>query len=120
MKISPLSIEQAGPGIDLSEHPDGYAIRMSDPVRDLEYSLNKVTFVFDLAGYEDVRLGFEALEYGDEPHFPKDEFGIENSENLVGFGPFADDVDFDGVAVSVDGVDWYELSAHRSVPVERT
>ena len=51
MNITPETIEQSGPGIDLSEHPEGYAIKMSDPVRDLEYALNKVTFVFDLAGY---------------------------------------------------------------------
>ena len=51
MKIPALSIEEDGPGIDLSSQPEGYAIQMSDPVRDLEYALNKVTFVFDLAGY---------------------------------------------------------------------
>lgn len=62
MNISPLSIDQDGPGIDLSEQPKGVSIQMSDPVRDLEYARNKATFVYDLAGYEDVRLGFEALE----------------------------------------------------------
>ena len=43
-----------------------------------------------------VRLGFEALEFGDEPHYPKDELGIVNSENEVGFGPFGDDVNTTG------------------------
>ena len=100
MNISPLSIDQDGPGIDLSEQPEGIAIQMSDPVRDLEYARNAVTMVFDLSGVENVRLGFEALEYGDEPHAPPP-------------GPFADDVDFDGVAVSVDGVDWYEIQDLR-------
>lgn len=44
MNIPPVTIEQSGPGIELSEQPDGYAIQMSDPVRDLEYALNKVTW----------------------------------------------------------------------------
>ncbi len=61
-----------------------------------------------------MRLGFEAMEYGDEPHYPKDEGGSENVENIVGFGPVAD-FNFDGVAVSMDGVDWYEIQDLRSL-----
>ena len=106
MIIVPTEIAESGPGIDLSNQPEGIAIQMSDPVRDLEYALNKVTFVLDLSGYENVRLGFEALEYGDEPHAPPP-------------GPFADDVDFDGVAVSVDGVDWYEIQDLRHLRSDR-
>ena len=64
---------------------------MSDPVKDLAYARNAATLAFDLSAYEHVRLTFEAKEFGDEPHAPPP-------------GPFADDVAFDGVAISADGV----------------
>ena len=75
---------------------------MSDPVRDLEYARNAVTLTFDLSGCEHVRLSFKALEYGDEPHAPPP-------------GPFGDDVNFDGVAVSADGAHWYEIQDLRNL-----
>ena len=68
MIIPPTSVEQSGPGIDLSNQPEGVSIQMSDPVRDLEYARNAVTLTFDLSGFEHVRLSFKALEYGDEPY----------------------------------------------------
>jgi hypothetical protein len=40
MIILPTNIEQAGPGIDLSNQPEGLSIKMSDPVQDLEYARN--------------------------------------------------------------------------------
>jgi hypothetical protein len=40
MNISPASIEQSGPGVDLSNQPEGLSIQMSDPVRDLAYARN--------------------------------------------------------------------------------
>ena len=46
------------------------------------------------------------MEYGDEPHAPP-------------AGVFADDVNFDGVAVSEDGVDWYEIQDLRSLRSDR-
>ncbi len=48
MKILPQSIEQDGPGIDLSNQPDGATITMSDPVEDFEYARNMVTLTYDL------------------------------------------------------------------------
>ncbi|MCX5769208.1 MAG: LamG domain-containing protein [Candidatus Hydrogenedentes bacterium] len=75
---------------------------MSDPVQDFEYARNAVTLTFDLSGYEHVRLSFKALEYGDEPHAPPP-------------GPFGDDVNFDGVAVSADGVNWCEIQDLRNL-----
>ncbi len=75
---------------------------MSDPVQDFEYARNAVTLTFDLSGFEHVRLSFKALEYGDEPHAPPP-------------GPFGDDANFDGVAVSADGVNWYEIQDLRSL-----
>jgi len=85
------------------EPTEGLSVQMSDPVRDLEYARNAVTLTFDLSGFEHVRLSFAALEYGDEPHAPKSEEGIEKGENDGVFGPVAD-FDLDGVAVSADGV----------------
>jgi len=102
MKIQPTHITLSGPGVDLSNHPEGLSVEMSDPVQDLEYARNAVTLTFDLSGHEHVRLSFKALEYGDEPHAPPP-------------GPFGDDVNFDGVAVSADGAHWYEIQDLRSL-----
>lgn len=38
---------------------------------------------------------------------------------MVGFGPLDAAQDFDGVALSVDGVDWYEIQALRSLRSDR-
>jgi len=70
MIVLPATIEQSGPGIDLSNQPEGLSLQMSDPVRDLEYARNAVTLTFDLYGRDHVRLAFEAMEFGDEPHAP--------------------------------------------------
>jgi hypothetical protein len=112
MIILPTSIEQAGPGIDVSNQPEGLSVEMSDPVRDLEYARNAVTLTLDLSGFEHVRLSFKALEYGHEPHAQKSEEGIEKGENDGVFGPVAD-FDFDGVAVSADGI-------HSEIPGQTT
>ena len=106
MKIEPTQIEQSGPGVDLSNLPEGVSLKMSDPVKDFKYSRNAVTLVYDLSGYENVHLAFEAMEFGDEPHAPPP-------------NPFGDDVDFDGVAVSADGVDWYEVQDLRHLRSDR-
>jgi len=106
MLIKPTQITHSGPGVDLSSLPEGVSIRMSDPVKDFKYARNAVTLVFDMSAYENVRLTFEAKEFGDEPHAPPP-------------SPFGDDVDFDGVAISVDGVDWYEIQDLRSLRSDR-
>ena len=51
-------------------------------------------------------LTFEAMEFGDEPHAPPP-------------GPFGEAENFDGVAISVDGVDWYEIQDLRSLHSNR-
>lgn len=107
MIIPPSAIDEAGPGIDLTNQPAGISIRMSDPVRDLEYARNAVTLMYDLSGFENVRLLFKAMEYGDEPHEPP-------------ASPFGDGVNFDGVAVSGDGAHWYEIQALRSLRSDKT
>lgn len=106
MLIQPTHIEQSGPGIGLSNQPEGLSVRMSDPVEGFEYARNAVTLVYDLSDYAHVRLMFEAKEFGDEPHAPPP-------------SPFADDVNFDGVAVSADGVDWHEIQDLRSLRSDR-
>ena len=64
MIIPPTSIEQDGPGIDLSSQPTGIMIEMSDPVADFEYARNGVTLTYHLFGALNVRLGFAAMEFG--------------------------------------------------------
>ena len=59
-------------------------------------SRNELTLTLDLRPYENVVLSFWALDLGDEPHGPPP-------------APFTGGADFDGVAVSADGVDWYEV-----------
>jgi hypothetical protein len=39
---------------------------MSDPVADQEYALNAVTLTYHFVGALNMRLAFEAIEYGDE------------------------------------------------------
>jgi len=106
MKITPTQITQSGPGIDLSNLPDDISVKMSDPVKDFAYARNAVTLTYDLSDYENVRLTFEAMEFGDEPHAPPP-------------SPFGDDVDFDGVAVSADGESWYEVQDLRHLRSDR-
>jgi hypothetical protein len=90
MLIPALTIDQDGPGIDLTEQPEGYLLNVSDPVADFEYARNAVTLNCDLSGVEHVRLLFKAIEYGDEPHSPPS-------------APFGDDANFDGVVVGYSG-----------------
>jgi len=107
MIIPPSAIDEAGPGIDLTNQPAGISMRMSDPLRDFEYARNAVTLLYDLSGFENVRLLFKAMEYGDEPHEPP-------------ASPFLDGVNFDGVAVSGDGAHWYEIQALRSLRSDKS
>ena len=106
MRIQPVHIEQSGPGIDLSNLPEGVSVKMSDPVKDFKYARNAVTFVFDLSAHENVHLTFEAMEFGDEPHAPPP-------------SPFTGEADFDGVAVSADGMAWYEVQDLRHLRSDR-
>ena len=68
MNIVPSSIDQDGPGIELSEQATGVAIQMSDPVSDFEYARNAVTLTFDLSVFDNVWLTFSAMEFGDEAY----------------------------------------------------
>ena len=106
MKIMPTEITTNGPGIDLSNLPDGLSIKMADPVKDFKYARNAITLTCDLSQYSQVRLSFEAIEFGDEPHAPPS-------------NPFDGDANFDGVAVSEDGVTWYEIQDLRHLRSDR-
>ena len=102
MVIEPLTITEDGPGIDLTNLAGSISIKMSDPVEDFKYARNTVTLIYDLVGYLSVQLSFEAKEFGDEPHAPPS-------------NPFTGDADFDGVAISADGVTWYEIQDLRNL-----
>ncbi|MEP4078179.1 S8 family serine peptidase [Haloferula sp.] len=59
-------------------------------------SRNELTLTIDLAGAQDLELSFWAREFGDELHVPPP-------------SPFVGGADFDGVAVSEDGINWYSV-----------
>jgi M6 family metalloprotease-like protein len=63
---------------------------------------NELTLAIDLSTHRDLQLSFYAREFGDEPDGPPGE-------------PFMLHDDFDGVAVSVDGVEWHEIFGLRDL-----
>ena len=65
-------------------------------------SRNELTLGLDLAGYTNVVLQFWAKTFGDEPDAPPP-------------SPFVGGADFDGVAISEDGVKWYEVQSLRDL-----
>ncbi|GEM_PF-2574689 len=66
------------------------------------FSRNEMTLAVDLRGYSNVVLSFFAREWGDEAHGPP-------------AVPFTGSADFDGVAISDDGVAWYEVTDLRTL-----
>jgi uncharacterized repeat protein (TIGR01451 family) len=66
-------------------------------------SRNEATLGVDLAGYTNVVLTFWAKQFGDEPDGPPPP-------------PFIGGADFDGVAISEDGIRWYEVQSLREAP----
>gem|GEM_PF-1796474 len=82
-------------------HAGSYHLTM-DRTPDGAFSRNEATLTVDLEGYTNVVLSFWAREYGDEPHGPPP-------------SPFIDGANFDGVAISVDGVNWYEVAELRTL-----
>src|SRR5437899_3325473 len=63
---------------------------------------NEVTLGIDLAGYTNVMLQFWAKSFNDAPDGPPP-------------APFLDGADFDGVAISEDGVRWFEAQGLRTL-----
>lgn len=62
---------------------------------------NEATLTLNLAGKRDVELTFWMKEFGDEDHGPPT-------------SPFTNGADFDGVAISADGITWYEVQGLRT------
>ncbi len=67
-------------------------------------SRNEATLALDLRGMQDARLRFWMKENSDENDAPPS-------------SPFTGGADFDGVAISADGVTWYEVRPLRSPDV---
>ncbi|MBI5770411.1 MAG: M36 family metallopeptidase [Verrucomicrobia bacterium] len=72
-----------------------------DSTTDLSSSRNEATLTLNLAGEHGVRLVFWAKGFGEEPSGPP-------------ASPFTSGADFDGVAISADGVNWYEVQPLRA------
>jgi hypothetical protein len=62
---------------------------------------NEATLTLNLAGRSDVILTFWAKMFNDEPNAP-----VTN--------PFNGGADFDGIAISADGITWHEIQSLRS------
>lgn len=114
MNLTPTSIDKSGPGVELSRAGDLISVAMADPDDGLAYAGNHLTLTFDLTNHENVVLAFEAKEFGDEPHPPRDLQGRTPENGPAVFGPVAD-FNFDGVAISADGQDWYEARGLRDL-----
>ncbi|MDB6031206.1 MAG: hypothetical protein JWM16_1544, partial [Verrucomicrobiales bacterium] len=71
------------------------------------YSRNELTLTIDLYWFTNVTLSFSAKGFHDEPHGPPP-------------SPFTGGADFDGVAMSTDGVNWYEIQSLRALTTNYT
>ncbi len=85
-----------------SPHGGSGHLGMDDAVEDFNHERNELTLTVDLEGLSDVVLRFWAREFGDEAHGPP-------------ATPFSNNADFDGVAIGVDGVEWYEVQGLRDL-----
>jgi len=79
-----------------------YHMVMEDWMGDSVYSRNEVTLGVNLNNRTNVNLSFHAKELGDESHGPPST-------------PFVNGADFDGVAISVDRTNWYEVASLRGL-----
>jgi hypothetical protein len=81
-------------------HSGSYCLLMDDSVPEGSRSRNEATLVLDLEGFRNIVLSFWAKGYGDESDGPP-------------ATPFLRGADFDGVAISEDGLTWYEIQPLR-------
>jgi M6 family metalloprotease-like protein len=88
-------------------HSGDYFLTLDDRVDDTSPSRNEFTLIADLLGKNGVLLSFWAREYNDEPDGPPSSpfFGTAGNGGA----------DFDGVAISVDGFEWYEIQGLRNL-----
>jgi hypothetical protein len=77
-----------------------------DSSSDGYYSRNEATLTLNLAGESGLALRFWAKHFSDEPHGPPP-------------APFTNGADFDGVAISADGTNWYEVQPLRGSAISR-
>ncbi len=78
-----------------NNNPEGSYHLTLDTSRLGGFGLNEVIFHIDTTDYSDIQLSFDHKEFGDEDHPMSTTFtGSENS---------------DGVALSIDGTNWYRL-----------
>ncbi|MCX7046542.1 MAG: hypothetical protein NTX50_13785 [Candidatus Sumerlaeota bacterium] len=82
-------------------HTGSYHLTM-DSSADLTYARNELTLTVNLSNCHNVVLTFWLKMFGDEPHGPP-------------ATPFYNGADFDGVAISEDGVTWYEARGLRTL-----
>ena len=87
----------------LTPHTGSYHLLMDDSEPDYIYSRNELTLKIDLAGYDNLLLVFWAQVYSEEYQGPAP-------------CPFTGGADFDGIAVSEDGITWYEALMNVSPP----
>jgi hypothetical protein len=86
---------------DNGPHNGALHLTMDSSV-DNTYARNELTLTLNLAGRHDVRLRFWAAMFNDEPEGPPS-------------SPFTTGANFDGVAISLDGVTWYEARGLRDL-----
>ncbi|MEA3186703.1 MAG: hypothetical protein QOD99_533, partial [Chthoniobacter sp.] len=82
-------------------HAGSYHLTM-DSSADGTYERNEVTLALDLTGKQNLTLKFWACGYSDESDGPP-------------ASPFTNGADFDGVAISRDGVTWHEVQGLRGL-----
>ena len=93
----------AGRGLVTSQHGPhaGNQHFTMDSTAGTSFSRTELTLTLDLTGLSDLELSFWAKEFSDELHSPP-------------ASPFVGGADFDGVAVSVDGTNWYAIMTYPS------
>lgn len=87
-------------------HAGNYHLTMDSYVDD-SYSRNEATLTVNLNGEQGLVLTFWAKIFNDEPDGPP-------------ASPFTGGANFDGVAISADGNNWYEVQPLRSPTVSNT
>jgi hypothetical protein len=84
-----------------ARNPDSgtYHVTMDDSTA-AGFSRNELTLTVNLANYTNVLLSYRGREFSDDPHPPPPSF--------------VNGADFDGVAISADGVTWYSVADSSS------
>lgn len=89
--------------LNTTNTPHGGARHLTmDSTTDGSYARNEATLTVNLSGRNGVTLSFWAKGFSDESNGPPP-------------SPFTGGYDFDGVAISADGNNWYEVQALRSL-----